>query len=113
MWEGKAKAILKRYSGQNSFHILQERLNTLKKPVHEILCLISIMGEYNRNVLVEHFGGDTNLLNKCLKEAVNAGLLEDREKGFRFSDPHIGEIIYEEILHDEIEEESYLYCDEF
>src|SRR5690554_2795603 len=95
VWEGNARAILKRYSGQNSFHILQERLNTLKKPVHEMLCLISIMGEYNRNVLVEHFRGDVNLLNKCLKEAVNAGLLEHKEKECRFSDPHIGEIIYE------------------
>src|SRR5690554_780965 len=95
VWDGKGDAILKRYSGQNSFHILQERLSILNKPVQEMLCLISIMGEYNRNVLVEHFRRDNSLLNKCLKDAVDAGILERGGKEYRFSDPHIGEIIYE------------------
>lgn len=94
-WEGDLTEILQRYQGQNASHIVRERMEQLTQETQELLCLMSCMGGYHRLLLLAHLGDNEELLAFCLHTASRSGLLTPEENGYRFSESHMGEIIYE------------------
>ena len=94
-WEGDYPGILKQYQGQNAPQIVRQRMEQLTEETQELLCLMACMGGYHRRLLLEHLEGNEELLHFCLHTASRSGLLVPEENGYRFSESHIGEMIYE------------------
>lgn len=95
LWEGDYSNILKQYQGQNALRIVRERFEQLTEETRELLCLMACMGGFNRRLLLEYFEGNEELLAFCLHTASRAGLLASEKNGYRFSESHIGEMIYD------------------
>ena len=94
-WVGDYPSIQKRYQGQNVLRFVRERMDQLPKEVQEMLCMISCMGGFYRRLLLEHFKGNEELLTSCLNQSIQSGLLVPEDKSFRFSEGHLGEMIYD------------------
>lgn len=95
IWEGNYPRIQKQYQGQNARRIVRERMDQLPNEAQEMLGLIACMGGFNRRLLLGYFGENEELLAACLDKSHRLGLLVPEEKGFRFSESHIGEMIYD------------------
>lgn len=94
VWHCDKKSISAKYKGQNTQLILLERIKKISGPSREMLSIIACMGRFSRRTLVDWLKGDDLLLAKLLKETNAAGLLEQGQNNIRFSEMHIGEMIY-------------------
>jgi predicted ATPase len=61
------------------------------------LCIMACMGRFNRQITLDWLQGDTVRMKALLAEAVDAGLLEPYEQEVRFSEMHVGEMIYNQL----------------
>ena len=95
VWQGDYAGIQSRYQGQNALHIVRERWDALSKEVQEMLCLVACLGGYHRRLLLEHFEEKEALLDACLAQATQLGMLVSEDNSFRFSESHFGEMIYD------------------
>jgi len=95
IWQGKMKQINLQYKGQYSQHILWQRLKKLSPLSLELLSWLSCMGKADKQDLLPIFSGKKALLQTHLKEVMEAGLIERQNGAFRFSETHIGEVIFE------------------
>lgn len=96
-WNCDKKDVVMRYAGQNTERILLEGMKALSPPAHEVLCIMACMGRFDKRTILQWLKDDHALVGKILKEGVDAGLLTQGQNEIHFSDPHIGEMIYNEL----------------
>lgn len=94
VWHCDRAAIERQYAGQNAEGILLERFDKLSVSAREILSLMACLGRFNRRIMLNWLQEDEGLMSRLLQEAENAGLLEQVGNDLRFSEMHIGEMIY-------------------
>lgn len=95
LWEGDYSHILQQYQKQNAPLIVRERLAQLTQETQELLCLMACMGGYHRRLLLEYLQENEELLAFCLHTACRSGLVIPEQNAYRFSEGHIGEMIYD------------------
>ncbi len=103
LWRGNdgfhcdAEAVLEQYEGQEAQNMLLEHVKKLSPAAYEVVCIMACMGRFNRQVILDWLQGEAAQMNALLDEAVDSGLLEVYEQEVRFSDMHLGEMIYNEL----------------
>lgn len=95
VWQGNYAGIQKRYQGQSTLRIVRERWDALAKEAQEMLCLVACLGGYHRRLLLAHFEENEALLEACLVQATQLGLLVSEDNSYRFSESHFGEMVYD------------------
>jgi signal transduction histidine kinase/predicted ATPase len=96
-WHCDAEAINIQYTGRNAERMLLESVKKLSTPAYKVLCMMACMGRFNRPIILDWLQGDKLLMKVLLNEAREAGLLEPDENEVRFSEMHIGEMIYNDL----------------
>lgn len=97
VWYCDANAVKAQYEGQNAQHLLLEHVTKLSPSAYDVLCIMACMGRFNRQITLDWLQGDTVQMKALLAEAVDAGLLEPYEQEVRFSEMHVGEMIYNQL----------------
>jgi signal transduction histidine kinase/predicted ATPase len=92
-----ARAVRAQYEGQKAQSMLMEYVKKLSSPAYDVLCIMACMGRFNRQIILDWLQGDTARMKVLLDEAVDAGLLEAYEHEVRFSEMHVGELIYNQL----------------
>src|SRR6185295_13365286 len=90
-------AVEVQYEGQNEQHLLSEHVTKLSPSAYDVLCIMSCMGRFNKQIILDWLEGDTLRMKELLTEAVDVGLLESYEQEVRFSEMHVGEMIYNQL----------------
>ncbi|HTE29326.1 MAG TPA: histidine kinase, partial [Chryseolinea sp.] len=96
-WCCDANGILAQYEGQNPQNMLLEHVKMLSSSAEDVVCVIACMGRFNRQIILDWLQGDILKMNALLAEAIDAGLLKSYEQDVRFSEIHIGEMIYNQL----------------
>jgi signal transduction histidine kinase/predicted ATPase len=97
IFHGDAGAVKAQYEGQKAQSMFMEYVKKLSSPAYDVLCIMACMGRFNRQIILEWLQGDKVRMNLLLNEAVDAGLLEAYEHEVRFSEIHVGEMIYNQL----------------
>ena len=97
VWNCNPEVVEVRYAGQNSEAMLMNRMQKISHAAREVLSVIACMGSFNKRTILDWLGGDSLLMQRVLKEAMDAGILAIRDSEVHFSDMHIGELIYNEL----------------
>jgi len=92
-----ADAVITTYQGQKTQTMLLEQVRRLSPAAYEVLCIAACMGRFDRQLILDWLGGDAATMKSLLDEALDAGLLKAYEQDIRFSDMHIGEMIYDQL----------------
>ncbi|HEU5146243.1 MAG TPA: ATP-binding protein, partial [Chryseosolibacter sp.] len=96
-WNCDKEQVETRYAGRNTERILLERMKALSPSAHEVMCIIACMGRFDKRTILDWLRGDRAMMERILKEVVDAGLLTQDENEIHFSDQHMGEVIYNEL----------------
>ncbi|MGF1638547.1 MAG: AAA family ATPase [Cyclobacteriaceae bacterium] len=107
MWYCNQKAIADVYKGQTKGQLLMQRLKMLNSQTKEMLELIACMGRFSKQTLTDWLQGNGVQLEQLALEAAEAGFLERRKKQFRFTEIHIGEMIYDELSNEKRSNHHY------
>ena len=94
VWYCIPEAIRQQYTRENADRMLLERIEKLSAPAYEVLSIIACMGRFNRRIILDWLKGDVVQMQSLLAEAREAGLLGPDENDIRFSESHVGEMIY-------------------
>ncbi len=94
---GDAGAIRVRYQGQKAQNMFLGQVNRLSRPAYTLVCIMACMGRFNRQIIADWFDGDLLMVKALLQEAVEAGILERREREVRFAETNVAEMIYGEL----------------
>ena len=97
VWNCNPQVVEARYAGQNSEAMLMNRMQKISHAAREVLSVIACMGSFNKRTILDWLGGESLLMQRVLKEAMDAGILAIRDSEVHFSDMHIGELIYNEL----------------
>jgi signal transduction histidine kinase/predicted ATPase len=92
-----AEAVITQYEGQKTQTMLLEQVRRLSPAAYEVLCITACMGHFDRQLILDWLGGDAATMKALLDEALDAGLLKAYDQDIRFSDMHIGEMIYDQL----------------
>jgi signal transduction histidine kinase/predicted ATPase len=92
-----ARAVTAQYEGKNAQNMQVGQLRKLSDSANDILCIMACMGRFNRQIILDWLQGDTRQMKALLDEAVEAGLLEAYEQEVRFSEVHVGEMVYNQL----------------
>jgi signal transduction histidine kinase len=77
--------------------MLLEQVKKLSTPAYDVLCITACMGRFDRQLILDWLQGDTFEMKALIDEAVDAGLLKVYEQEIRFSEMHVGEMIYDQL----------------
>jgi signal transduction histidine kinase/predicted ATPase len=94
---GDVVAIKAQYEGQRAPNMLLEHVKKVSSSAFDVLCIMACMGRFNRQIILDWLNGDASRMKTLLDESVDAGLLEAYEQEVRFSDMHVGEMIYNQL----------------
>ena len=97
VWYGDEKALKERFKGQDSRIILRERFKKLSEPAQEMLSIMACMGLFSRRTISDWLKELDLPIDELISETMNAGLIEDRGNMMRFSEMHMGEMIYNDL----------------
>jgi signal transduction histidine kinase/predicted ATPase len=92
-----AEGVIATYQGQKTQTMLLEQVRRLSPAAYEVLCIAACMGRFDRQLILDWLGGDATTMKSLLDEALDAGLLKVYEQDIRFSDMHVGEMIYDQL----------------
>lgn len=92
-----ALAVRTQYEGKNPQNMQLWQLQKLSAAAYEVLCTIACLGRFNRQIVLDWLNGDIVVMKALLDESIEAGLLEANDQDVRFSEIHIGEIIYNQL----------------
>ncbi len=92
-----AEAVIIQYQGQKTHTMLLEQVRKLSPAAYDVLCITACMGRFDRQLILDWLDGDVTTMKSLLDEAMDAGLLKAYEQDIRFSDMHVGEMIYDQL----------------
>lgn len=92
-----AEAVIAQYQGQKTQTMLLEQVRRLSPAAYDVLCVTACMGRFDRQLILDWLGGDAGIMKSLLDEALDVGLLKAYEQDIRFSDMHVGEMIYDQL----------------
>lgn len=92
-----AAAVKAQYEGKNAQNMQVGHVKKLSGSASDVLRIMACMGRFNRQIILDWLQGDTLQMKTLLDEAVDAGLLEAYEQEVRFSEVHVGEMIYNQL----------------
>lgn len=96
-WFCDEVAVKAKFKGRNTKIILRERLKSLSPPTREMLSIMACMGLFSRRTIKDWLIEDHYPIDDLVAEATVAGLLEQGENNIRFSEMHLGEMIYSDL----------------
>lgn len=97
IWYGDERAVIDRFKGQDSRIILRKRFRKLSEPTQEMLSIMACMGMFSQRTLSDWIKEFQLSIDELIVEAMEAGLIEEKENRIRFSEMHMGEMIYEDL----------------
>jgi signal transduction histidine kinase/predicted ATPase len=92
-----AAAIKAQFEGQRAPTMWLEHVKKLSTSAYDVVCIMACMGRFNRQIILDWLLGNAAKMKVLLDEAVDAGLLELYEQEARFSDMHVGGMIYDQL----------------
>ncbi len=107
VWYCDVQAIREYYEGQGKEKILFDRLVHLSEPARLMLYIMACTGGYHQKVLTNWWARENMDLGHPLREAEEKGFLKKQNSSFIFSERYVGEMIYENLPHDERTEIHY------
>src|SRR5690606_32253105 len=103
--------VIAQYEGQKAQTMLLEQVKRLSDRTYTILCMTACMGRFDRQLILDWLKGDTVQMKTFLEEAIDAGLLKVYDQEVRFSEMHIGEMIYDQLTEDRKADLHYMIAD--
>lgn len=97
MFQCDTDRVIAQYEGQKAQTMLLEQVNKLSERAYTILCITACMGRFDRQLILDWLKGDAIKMKALIEEAVDAGLLKVYDNEVRFSEMHIGEMIYDQL----------------
>ncbi|GGZ28702.1 hypothetical protein GCM10007049_22120 [Echinicola pacifica] len=97
-WQGEASKISAQYEGQNSQKVIYERFSNLESSTKTLLFWLACGGNpYLSQIKASEILGE-EVLFPAIKEGIDSGLvLLENNNAIRFSENHLGELIYQQI----------------
>jgi signal transduction histidine kinase/predicted ATPase len=95
-----AHAVNMQYEGQQAQNMVLEYVKKLSPSAYDVVCIMACMGRFNRHIILDWLQGDAVHMKALLDEVVDAGLLEAYEQEVRFSEMHVGEMVYNQLSDD-------------
>jgi signal transduction histidine kinase/predicted ATPase len=92
-----AAAIKAQFEGQLPPTMWLEHVKKLSPSAYDVVCIMACMGRFNRQIILDWLLGNAAKMKALLDEAVDAGLLELYEHDARFSDMHVGGMLYDQL----------------
>lgn len=90
-------AVITQYQDQKTQTMMLEQVRRLSPAAYDVLCITACMGRFDRQLMLDWLDGESGILKLLLDEALDAGLLKTYEQDIRFSDTHVGEMIYDQL----------------
>lgn len=96
-WHADEAAVRARFKGQDSGIMLRERFYKLSEPAQHMLSIMACMGMFSRKTITDWVKELDLQIDELIFEATEAGLIEEKENRIRFSEMHLGEMIYTDL----------------
>jgi signal transduction histidine kinase/predicted ATPase len=94
--EKKVETIFLKELNREEGGLLQE-LTKLSASAYDVICMMACLGRFNRQIILDWLHGDTSRLKELLAEGIKAGLLKANGQEVRFSEMHVGEMVYNDL----------------
>jgi signal transduction histidine kinase/predicted ATPase len=96
-WQCEKSVVRARYKGQNTGKLLMARMHKLSATTRGMLSIMACMGIFSRRTITDWLKDKGMLIEDLVTEACEAGLLEEKENTFRFSEMYLSEMIYNDL----------------